>query len=168
MMSSLTGVTYPFAPRSNAYLAAGQIWDIVLSNGWHAAGVVVAPTALDFGPPGSKGFIAGLLDGTDSSAPSAEACSEAALLDWGSAHIKTITHAGSQILGRTESPLRPIRKFGAGDRQLNDVYANGALDHPATPEERTVLPVAGTWGYHVVNVIAERVFVKRLPLRPNH
>jgi hypothetical protein len=163
-VSSQRVASYPFTPRSNAYLNAGDLWNIDLSNGAHAAGVVVAPTTLDFGPAGSKSFIAGLLDWTGLTAPTPATCAGAGLLDWGSAHIKTITHEGGQILGRVDPAFRKIRKFGTGERRLNDVYTNGVRDTAAGPEDRTELPVASTWGFTVVNRIAERVIVRGLPL----
>jgi hypothetical protein len=88
--------TYPFIPKSNAYLRAGQYWGIPLADGRFACGRVMVPTTRI----GARvGFVAGLMDWVSQEPPTATAIAGCGVLDQGHAHIKTILHTGSAVLG---------------------------------------------------------------------
>jgi len=44
------------------------------------------------------------------------------------------------------------------------VYEGATPLRPATREEAATMPVFSTWGLEVISVLAERLFVKHLPL----
>jgi hypothetical protein len=92
----VTAPAYPFIPKSNAYLRAGQFWAIPLSDGRFACGRVIIATSR-IGP--RVGFVAGLMDWVSREPPTAEAIAGRGVLDQGHAHIKTILHTGGAILG---------------------------------------------------------------------
>lgn len=71
------------------------------------------------------------------------------------------------ILGRRDLGLDGIR----GLREVTHrgggtvmVYEGVIPLRPATGEEAATMPVFSTWGLKVISVLAERLFVKRLPL----
>ena len=71
--------TYPFAPKSNKHLHAGQFWAIPLGDGRFAAGRIMAVPA--FGEKDTRGFVAGLMDWIGSAAPDADAFAGRAVVD---------------------------------------------------------------------------------------
>jgi hypothetical protein len=87
---------YPFVPKSNRNLMAGQFWAIPLANGRFACGRVMVPTTR-IGP--RVGFVAGLMDWVGEEPPTAAALAGRQVLDQGHAHIKTILQTGGQVLG---------------------------------------------------------------------
>lgn len=86
-MPSRRAITYPFVPRSAAFLLPGQFWALPLSDGSFGCGRVIeagAPKGI-----GSRvSFIAGVLDWHANVPPTYETIAGATCLDQGSAHIK--------------------------------------------------------------------------------
>jgi hypothetical protein len=119
---------YPFTPKSNRYLRAGQFWAVPLSDGRFACGRVMAPTS-DIGARVS--FIAGLMDWVCDTPPTGPALAGRAVLDQGSAHVKTIVHTGGQVLG------------------WRDLDADGLV---------AVHDRDSAWGYMFITRLAERAF----------
>lgn len=157
---------YPLVPKSNAYLRPGQFWDIPLSDGRHAAGIVVAtpsPEQASRRRMGTRLFVAGLLGWSGDNTPTVDNLIDRPLVTWGYAHINSITREGGQILGRLGQVPGAIamlshRFGGVVRRQVNGVY-----DGPATSDELQRLPVESTWGLKVAGVLAELIFVKHRP-----
>jgi hypothetical protein len=118
---------YPFTPKSTRFLKSGQYWAIKLKNGKYACGVVVDLWEVD-SKVNTRIFIAGLLDWVGEVKPTPDDLESAKLLEMAQAHIKTITHTGSEILGHV--PLKFKRK-----NKIND-----------------------TWGYNVIKILAEKHF----------
>lgn len=155
----MTGVRYPFVPKSTAYLAPGQFWSIPLSIGRFACGRVLQ---LDNTGGSRRTFIAGLLDWCDESPPTSEAIAGARLLAHGEVHVKTVVENGGEILGLRpleideldvpltldESPGPPCRL-----RQGFDVLGT------ATLKQQRELKVFSTWGYSFIKILAEKRYV---------
>jgi hypothetical protein len=57
--------------------------------------------------------------------------------------------------------LREVTHRGGGTVM---VYEGATPLRPATREEAATMPVFSTWGLKVISVLAERLFVKHLPL----
>lgn len=91
-----SGPSYPFVPKSNRHLEAGQYWAVPLDDGRFACGRVMAATSA-VSPRMS--FIAGLMDWVGPVPPTAESIAGHDVLEQGSAHIKTITQTGGEVLG---------------------------------------------------------------------
>ena len=89
-------VEYPFRPKSNRYLKAGQFWAVPLSDGRFACGRVMDPTS-QISP--RVMFVAGLMDWVGDTAPTEQNLVGRRVLAQGHAHIKTITEIGGQVLG---------------------------------------------------------------------
>lgn len=87
---------YPFRPKSNRWLQAGQFWSVPLANGRFACGRVMAASA-DFGE--RSAFVAGLLDWSGDVPPNTAEIAGCGVLDQGGAHIATIHATGGFILG---------------------------------------------------------------------
>ena len=157
-------LTYPFEPKSNAYLRSGQFWGVPLSDGRFACGRVlgVPPKDDDFLWLSSKIFVAGLMDWVGDAPPTAESIAGTELLAQGLAHVKAIRENGGLVLGIRHLELdgiiglREVTHRGGGTVYL---YEGLRRLRPATREEAATLPVFGTWGYHVVRVLAEARFV---------
>lgn len=93
--SVVDDVEYPFRPKSNPHLRAGQFWAVPLSNGRFACGRVMDPTSR-IAP--RVMFIAGLMDWVGDAAPTEQDLVGRRVLAQGQAHIKTITETGGQVL----------------------------------------------------------------------
>lgn len=131
---------YPFEPKSNAYLEAGQYWAVPLSDGRFACGRVLdLPRPEDEMSARSRAFLAGLMDWVAVSPPDSEAIAGSSVLRQGWAHVLTIQKTGRVVLGL-----------------LN-------LDEDGITPKRP----APTWGYGVIVRLAEAAFVTRtLPPQP--
>jgi immunity protein 26 of polymorphic toxin system len=154
---------YPFVPKSNAYVRAGQFWAVPLSDGRFACGRVldVPPTGDLHVPANSRMFLAGLMDWVGTESPTDESIAGAHLIAQGFAHIKAIVTTGGEVLGHRDLEADGIvperwRSHVAGGTVW--IYEGARRLRPATPDDRD-LPLMGTWGYSVVRVLAEQRFV---------
>ncbi len=154
---------YPFVPKSNAYLRAGQFWAVPLSDGRSACGRVLDVPLLEdpHVPVNSRMFLAGLLDWVGPRRPTDESIGGARLIAQGFAHIKAILTTGGEILGWRDLAADAIvperwRSHVAGGTVW--LYEGAHRLRPATDDDRD-LPVMGTWGYSVLRWLAEQRFV---------
>jgi hypothetical protein len=154
---------YPFVPKSNRYLEAGQYWAVPLSDGRFACGRLLdVPRVTDPHVPVSRMlFLAGLLDWVGDTPPTSRAIEGASLMAQGFAHIKAITTTGAAILGQRDLDADEIvpalwRSHEAGGTVW--IYEGARRLRPATSADRE-LPVMSTWGYSVITVLAEQRFV---------
>lgn len=92
----MDAVEYPFRPRSNRHLRAGQFWAVPLSDDRFACGRVMDPTSR-IAP--RVMFGAGLMDWVGDAAPTEDDLVRRPVLAQGHAHIKAITEIGGQVLG---------------------------------------------------------------------
>jgi len=160
---------YPFEPKSNAYLLPGQFWGVPLSDGrWACGRVLAVKTQADaYFPGNSRMFLAALMGWQGDEPPAAEAIAGGQVLAQGWAHVKSIRLNGQVILGCRDLGLDGIRGLrevthrGGGTVIL---YEGAVPLRPATAEEAASMPVLSTWGLTVISVLAERLFVKHLPL----
>lgn len=155
---------YPFVPKSNAHLRAGQFWAVPLSDGRFACGRVLdVPRSGDLHvPANSRMFLAGLLDWVGPRPPTDQSIAGAQLNAQGFAHIKAILTTGGEVLGWRDLAADGIaphrwRSHVAGGTVW--VYAGAQRLRPATSDDRS-LPVMTTWGYGVIRVAAEVTFVR--------
>ncbi|MEI7744010.1 MAG: hypothetical protein WCK58_09705 [Chloroflexota bacterium] len=123
--------TYPFVPKSNTQLEAGQFWSIPLSDGRFGCGRVLGvDRKAAYGR--RTMFLAALLDWAGAEPPTAESIAGAAILETGGAHVRVVGDAGGAMLG-----IRPL-----------------GLDGLAAPER-----VTGYWGDGYPVARAERRFI---------
>jgi hypothetical protein len=95
--------TYPFTPKTNAYLAPGQFWSTPMSDGRFACGRVLRVDR-DVKTYGARAmFVGALLDWVGTEPPTAEAIAGRPPLKSCGAYVRTITQPGGQVLG--ERPL---------------------------------------------------------------
>ena len=154
---------YPFVPKSNRWLEAGQFWAIPLSNGRFACGRVLdVPREDDLHiPVNTRMFLAGLVDWSGSEPPSSDAIAASGLVDQGFAHIKAILTTGGEILGARPLMLDRIRPMRWRSHVAGGTvwtFEGAKRLRPATDADRD-LPVIGTWGYSVIKLLAEERFV---------
>lgn len=119
---------YPFRPRSNRWLEPGQFWAIPLADGRFGCGRVMASPA-SIGPRMS--FVAGLMDWVGDAPPTEADLAARDVVRQGTAHIKTITETGGEVLG-----CRALQRDG--------LIAGRGEEMP-------------TWGYEVVVRLAEHL-----------
>ena len=85
------------------------------------------------------------------------------LLAQGKAHVAAISDTASVIIGQRDlwldglTGLREISHRAGGTVWL---YEGGQRLRPATAEERRTLPLMSTWGRRVIQVLAEKHFVR--------
>ncbi len=163
-------ITYPFEPKSIAYLRAGQFWAVRLSDGRFGCGrVLYVPSPSDPQPSlylNTRIFLAGLMDWSGDEPPTAQAIAGCKLLEQGRVHVAAITDTGSKILGQRDleldglSGLLQVSHRGGGTVWL---YEGGKRPRAATGQERQTLPVMAVWGRRVIVLLAERHFLRREP-----
>ena len=158
-----TPPAYPFVPKSNRWLEAGQFWAIPLSNGLFACGRVLDVPRVDdlHVPVNSRMFLAGLVDWSGTEPPIGDGIAGSGILDQGFAHIKAILSTGGEILGSRPLMLDRIvpmrwRSHVAGGTVWT--FEGARRVRPVTDADRD-LPVMGTWGYSVIRLLAEERFV---------
>lgn len=154
---------YPFEPKSNRHLEPGQFWAVPLSNGRFACGRVLdVPRVAELHIPiNSRMFLAGLLDWAGQDPPTADRIAGAPLLDQGFAHIKAILTTGGTILGARSLELdgiRPLRWRSHVAGGTVWTFEGVRRLRPSTPADQG-LPTMSTWGYSVIQVLAEDRFV---------
>jgi hypothetical protein len=157
----MPNVTYPFIPKSTKTMLPGQFWAVPLSDGRFACGRVIALHIRNDGKPDLRGFLAGLLDWVGSSPPTPDSIAGRRTIEQGAAHIKAIVHTGGAILGH-----RPLELDGIEpDLFLSESPGRGCrlqrgfeILRAATPHEQRELQVFSTWGYMVVQRLAEKYF----------
>jgi internalin A len=123
---------YPFVPKTNAKLEAGQFWGVPLSDGRFACGRVLrVDQERSYGA--RTMFVAGLLDWVGNQPPTEETIAGSRLLEAANAHVRLIQHDGGLVLGH-----RPL-------------YA----DEIIVPQD-----VSSTWGFAFLKARAEHLFVQ--------
>jgi hypothetical protein len=127
--------TYPFTPKSNKHLRAGQFWAIPLADGRFAAGRVMAVPA--FGEKDTRGFVAGLIDWIGAAPPDADALAGRPVVAQGQTRVEAVTNTGGAILGH-----RPLELDGIA-----------AVD----PHDMSVGSVHTVWGWRTILNRAERL-----------
>ena len=87
-------ITYPFEPKSIAYLRAGQFWAVPLSDGRFGCGrVLYVPSPSGPQPSlylNTRIFLAGLMDWSGDEPPTAQAIAGCKLLEQGRAHVAAL------------------------------------------------------------------------------
>lgn len=149
--------SYPFVPKSNAYLRPGQFWSIPLVTGKYTCGRVLEIDRTKTGG-GRVSFWAGLMDWVGEQAPAeGDLAGVRQLVHHGQAHILAITSTGGSILG-----LRPLEDDGVELPLEVDTRYKGASLYKgfrrlrdATDTERQELPIRGALGYSVLAYVAE-------------
>lgn len=164
--------TYPFEPKSNKYLKPGQFWGVPLSDGrWACARVLAVKTDNDaYFPGGSRIFLAALMDWSGAKPPTAEAIAGRNIVAQGWAHVRAIQYNGRLVLGERPLALDGIRGLLEVSHRSGGtvmLYEGATPLRPATRTEAATAPILGTWNVGVISALAERLFVKRLPLGPD-
>jgi hypothetical protein len=156
--------TYPFTPKSNAYLEKGEFWAIALSNGKYGCGII-----LDIPKRGlytTKSFFIGLLDWIGDNKPNQADLERKPikLLKQYDASIKTITVHNEQILGKIDLEQNNIEIFvqvNIGHCSIHSRLLKGYEDlGEANEKDYEILTVQATAGYRVINLLAEKYLVK--------
>jgi hypothetical protein len=127
---------YPFAPRSNRLLAAGQYWAIPLSNGRFGCGRVMAVPA--FGEKDRVGVVIGLMDWVGDEPPTSDRIAGHQILEQAKSRFDAITRTGGEVLGN-----RPL--------ELDDLV-------PIRYDGVHIGAVARVWGSLVIRDLAEQYF----------
>ena len=118
-------------------------------------------------PGNSRTFLAALMYWEGGEPPTAEAIAGRQIVAQGWANVRSIQLNGRMILGCRDLGLDGIRGLrevthrGGGTVML---YEGATPLWPATREEAATKPVFSTWGLKVISMLAERLFVTRLPL----
>jgi hypothetical protein len=98
-------IRYPFVPRSNRFLAAGQYWALPLSNGQFGCGRVMDVPA--FGEGDRVGVVIGLMDWVGGEPPEHNGLAGHQILEQAASRFDAITLTGGQVLG-----IRPLALEG--------------------------------------------------------
>lgn len=153
---------YPFVPKSNLSLRPGHFWGIPLSNGKFACGRVLQLPPADYRYGKKTSFFAGLMDWVSQELPRADTLAGSKLLIQGVAHIKTIAATGSGIIGErplSEDHIEITLQTDAACVPCKVVQGFKAV-RPATSADFDTLTSRSVWGYDVVRLAAERIFVE--------
>lgn len=159
MSSRRSEPAYPFVPKSTASLRPGQLWAVPLRDGRFACGRVLEvhdPRQDPRIPSSDRIFLAGLLDWSGDTEPTAETIAGAGLVAQGNAHIKAITTTGGAIVGIRPLELDGLRPILWLSAQV--VYEGWSPVRPASDEDLESLPVMGTWGFRFIRALADKRF----------
>lgn len=154
--------TFPFVPRSNRTLVAGDFWGVRLSDGRFACGRVLQTVGEEL-PLKKQSFFGGLHDWVGDLPPTSVAATTA-LLEFGTMHVKAIRETGGAVLGNV-----PLMVGEPEIPQLMDSFGGPAavvlkgakFERAARREEWGKNPVLSYWGYDAIKVLAERRFPAR-------
>lgn len=170
-MSKRRDPAYPFVPKSNAFLRPGHFFAVPLSDGRFSAGQVLSIPTEESAPhhgPDTRTVVLGLIDWVGTELPTAACVERTTVLNWGFAHVKTISEMkDGRILGWAEPDDRLLSDYLRVSHRFGGIvwlYRNGVLVRAATDDERQSLPSMGTWGFKFLSCIAERVFVDGKPI----
>lgn len=156
-------VKYPFSPKSNKKLNTGDFWAIKLSDKSFCVGVVIDIPPEDLRL--TREIIVGLLNWNERKMPELEDFNGLEVLEQGHAHIKTITHEGSEILGNIDlekyniNPLIMIDSYGANGTE--DYLMKGyEIIRKFKQSDRGKYDRSGYWGYNFIDDLADHHFIK--------
>ena len=108
-------------------------------------------------------FLAGLLNWTDSIEPDNEVLSskDLKIIAQGFAHIKTIKKSGGLILGKFDLDENNLSQELMLDSNYNPNVIKGyEIVRKATSEDTVNFKVVATWGFNVLNSIANDVLLE--------
>jgi hypothetical protein len=91
-----------FAPKSTSHLKPGHFWSIPIDEGRFGCGVVLSMHLNRDGKLQTRSFLAGLLDWTGDTPPSASQIEKREVIETRFAHIKTILMSGGEIIGEVD------------------------------------------------------------------
>lgn len=129
-------MSFPFEPRSTAYLRQGQYWSFQLSNGNFACGLVLARTT-SAGKLNRSLFLGGLLNWSGPALPTPSNLKNAVVLQKGIMHIRAIQRNGGKVQG-----------------ELIETWdVESEVEHAGLTANRP--PV---WGYAYIRALAEKHF----------
>ncbi len=161
----MTKISYPFIPKSTAYLKPGHFWSIPLDNGNFACGRVIQLKHLESGKIDTGIYLAGLMDWIDCKPPTSESIARRKTLKQGAVHIKTIRENQGEILGfraLEEDGIEPwlfLTTSAGRTRYLQRGFTQ--LHEKANQQQVQELPVFSTYGYGVIKILAEKFLAKR-------
>lgn len=130
-------MSYPFIPKSNRKLSAGDFWAIPLRDDRFACGRVMKVPA--FGPRNRTGMVVGLMDWVGDQEPTFNDLAGKPVLAQAKSRFEAISKTGGMILGN-----RPLELDGLVSTERDDERV-GAVD--------TV------WGWAVIASLAEQTFI---------
>ena len=147
-----------------------MFWRIPLSDARYACGRVLQVEA------GSRvTILAGLMSWVGASPPDSAGLAGSTVVSQGTAHVKTITETGGEILGYRDLALDDIEplpmlshswptgvRLPSGFEPPKARLVNGFHDvREATAREIESLPALSAWGYKVIQAEAENYFVAK-------
>jgi len=152
---------YPFIPRSTAYLEPGHFWSIPLAGGGFACGRVIQ-LRLDGVKRDPRVFLAGLMDWSGASAPTGEELAGRDVTDQGSVHIMTIRENAGEVIGFRDLALDGIEPALFRDAEYATCVQRGFEMMRTFDRQRDAeLPVFSTWGFGVIQRLADHRFAER-------
>ena len=147
---------FPFVPKSTSHLEPGQFFSIELPSGGFGCGLVLQLKEKS-GKRDSRQLIVGLTDWFGDSIPKAADAANSEVIAHGQVHVKTVGEVGGKILGivpigADRTPLSLSESPGK-----NCMLVRGyQFLRPATIDEQSSLAVFSTWGYKIIQIIADR------------
>src|SRR3982751_955918 len=157
MATQRRSATYPFVPKSTAWLRPGGFWAVPLADGRYACGRVLQLGGSHVCLP-SRAFFGGLHDWTGAAEPTSEAIAGAGFLAFGLMHIRAITRIGTFILGyralETDGITLPTLASAYGGATAMVLHGADVV-RPLPRSEWGRLPVLGVWSVTYIKAIAD-------------
>lgn len=152
--------TFPFSPRSNRALQPGDFWPVRLDDGRYACGRVLQTEGEEL-PTKTQSFFGALHDSVGDVPPTKQDVAKAALVAFGTMHVKAIRETGGEILGNV-----PLTESQSEIPELMDSHGGPAarilkgvkFQRAARRDEWGKVPVLSYWGYEHIKNLAESRF----------
>lgn len=157
-------ISYPFKPKSNRHLLAGQYWAIPLSTGKYACGRVIQVSQKYKITP-NRSFLAGLMDWVGDEPPKSDDLAGYKTIEQGVVHIKTVQQmaVGGMILGIRPLEIDGIEPYFFRSQigfQPNHCKLMKGMEElrPIIKEEWEKYTTLGYWGYDFIQKLADKHF----------
>jgi hypothetical protein len=150
--------SFPFVPKSTAYLEPGHFWSIPLRAGGFACGRVIQLRTIGC-KRDPRVFLAGLMDWSSPLPPTADVIAGRGVIAQGSVHVMTVAKNSGAILGTRDLAQDGIEPWTFLDAQMPNWLQRG-FDRIRDFDRMTDsgLPVFSTWGFGVIKMLAEKRF----------
>jgi hypothetical protein len=153
--------SFPFVPKSNAFLRPGDFWGFQFAPNKFSAGRVIE-MPWQHGLDERRCFLAGLIDWCGPAPPLAADIAGKKVLEQGTMHVRAFTFSKWEIDGNRDIELDGIKPWLFKTAEMTQFVQQGyQKERLGTDTELQTLPVASGWGMTYIVQCAKRHFANK-------